>query len=62
MEPCYKPDVPALNVDLLFGEETFLEHVKKFKKVNFNKLKNLDEKVRKELGWEPMDVLENYKI
>ena len=48
LEPCYKPDVPALNVDLLFGEETFLEHVKKFKKVNFNKLKNLDEKVRKE--------------
>ena len=48
MEPCYKPEVPVLNVDLLFGEETFLEHVKKFKKVNFNKLKNLDEKVRKE--------------
>ena len=48
MEPCYKPDVPTLNPDILFEEESYMNHTKKFKKVNLNKLKNLDAKTRKE--------------
>ena len=48
MEPCYKPDVPSLNPDMLFEEESYMEHTKKFKKVNLNKLKGLDPKIRKE--------------
>ena len=48
MEPCYKPDVPSLNPDMLFEEESYMEHTKKFKKVNLNKLKGLDPKIKKE--------------
>jgi hypothetical protein len=33
---------------MLFEEESYMNHTKQFKKVNLNKLKNLDAKTRKE--------------